>query len=228
MKIAEMAVEAKPRERAALHGVDKLDDFELLALILRTGSRRHSVLYIAQEVLRLAGGIDKLGLLTIQDLTAIHGISRTKATEIFAVIEIHKRMLQPGYKEKVTLNHPQKIVAWLRSMIGFSQQEQFLVLYLNVRNELMSYKTLFTGTLDRSMVHPREIFKFALTCSAVHVILVHNHPAGSLMPSPMDCETTAALVRAGALLGIGILDHLIITGEGYHSILASHHELFEG
>ncbi len=208
----------RPREKAQRIGIEQLSDTEILALILKSGTRSHSVLDLAELVLSTSRGLEYLPRLTQYQLMSIPGIKEAKATELMAVFELAKRLLRNAASRVNIVDHPQMLIEWLQIEIGHKNQEHFLVVYLNTQNHIVAYRTLFVGTLDRSIIHPREVFKEAVSHSASKLIAVHNHPGGSTTPSVQDLEVTEMLVQAGAMIGIPLLDHIIVTKNGYCSL----------
>lgn len=226
MKIREIPLALRPREKAIKEGLSSLSDRELLALFIRQGTRKLSVLNIADEVLRLCGSISGLVNTDMEKLMEIPGISHVKSLEIMALAEVSRRMVKPFHGDLIEIDQPHTLVSWLNLEIGYEKQEYFVAVYLNKQNRLMQYSNLFKGTVDRSIVHPREIFKEAVKLSASRIILVHNHPSGGLMPSQSDLDTTEVLVEAGAMMGVYILDHLIVAEGSYISIREKMPHLF--
>lgn len=218
MSFKDTPVHLRPREKAKTHGFTSLSDVEVLALILRSGSKGADVYTIASSLLKVAQGIENLSKLSLYQCMQINGIKEAKALELLAVFEIVKRVLRQQVCDVNIVEHPSNLIEWLTSELMDKNQEHFLVVYLNVQNKIISYKTLFIGTLDRSIVHPREIFKEAVALSASKIIAVHNHPSGSLKASSQDIDVTNILVDAGKMMGIPLLDHIIITNNGYVSL----------
>lgn len=219
MRIKELPLDLRPREKAVMIGVNKLSDHELLMLVLRHGNAQMPVSQIAHNVLIKTQNLRYLSSMSLEELMRIDGIKKAKALEIQAILELSKRVGRSQVQNLNVLENSNSVINWLQKEIGLEKQECFLVLYLNVANEIIHYEVIFKGTLDRSLVHPREIFNVAIKHSASSIIAVHNHPAGTLVPSDMDLVVTNALVEAGKILGISLLDHLIVTQSGYHSIL---------
>ena len=218
IKFAHVPENQRPREKAMLHGISALNDQELLALIIKSGHKGADVYSIAAALLSLAQGIGGLPRLSMKQCMSIKGIKQAKALELQAVFEIVKRVMRQQIMEVDVVNHPQVLIDWLTSEMMDKAQEHFMVVYLNTQNQVISYRVLFVGTLDRSIVHPREIFKEAVNSSAAKIIAVHNHPSGSLKPSSQDIEVTNVLMEAGKMMGIPLLDHLIISAQGYMSL----------
>lgn len=208
----------RPREKVKMFGWQALSDEEVLAIILRNGVKNYSVDEVAKQLLLTARGVAGLTGLTIQECMSVKGISHIKALELSASFELVKRVLRASLPYMSVIDHPQVLCDWLRLEIGDKHQEHFLVVYLNTQHQIIGYKTLFVGTLDRSIIHPREIFKEAMAVSSSKIMIVHNHPSGTLTPSPADIQVTHTLREIGTLMGIPLLDHLIVSAQGYVSL----------
>jgi DNA repair protein RadC len=201
----------RPREKLAKYGAGKLSDAELLAILLRTGTKELNVLKLAQAILRKFEDKQIIDL-TISDLKSIHGIGTVKACEIIACFELGKRMLKD---KKSTLLLTPKDVWEQMADIRSSKKEHFVVFYLDTRNQEIKREIISIGTLNESLVHPREVFEGAIKHNAAAIIVAHNHPSGSIDPSEDDVEITKRLVHAGRLLDIRVLQHVIVTSEMY-------------
>ena len=175
MKVQEMPITQRPREKAIMLGVDKLHDRELLAIMIRHGYQGCSSLQIADQLL-IEFGLDRLPTLSLEQITKIKGLKQIKAIELLACFELSKRIMAKQVLGTDVVNNPQTLIDWLKRQVGFLQQEHFVVVFLNTKNHIITYKTLFIGSLDVSVAHPREIFKEAVACSAAKIIAVHNHP----------------------------------------------------
>jgi DNA repair protein RadC len=208
-----------PREKLIEFGPQALSDVELLALILKTGTRKIPVLDLAQTL--FDEGKDLLGISTLsyQQLIQIPGVKKAKASELLALVELSKRMAKAQSLDVDVIDQPQRLIHWLRQEIGAMDQEQFCVIFLNTKNHVLGHRILFRGGLDRSIVHPREIFKHALALSAAKIIVAHNHPSGDVSPSHNDFQVTQVLEEAGVTMGIPLLDHIIISKNGYTSLI---------
>ena len=210
--IREMPVSEKPREKALRYGIRSLSSRELLAIVLRSGQKGKSVLEVADEVLEKAGGISGIARMSIPELNKIHGVSDIKALELQACFEIARRCALEEAMRVDIIDEPEKAVNWLQKEIGSSLQEQFLVIYLDQHHRILFYRVLFVGTINASNVYPREIFREALLHSCTDLMLVHNHPGNDPTPSQADLALTRKLQKAGRMMGVRILDHLIVTG----------------
>ena len=207
--IREMPKVERPREKLILRGVENLKDEELLAILLRTGTKEKNVLDLAKQILRKYPK-KKFLKLKYQDLIKIKGIDSAKASTILAALELMKRALKVGEETLPKIESIKDVVAQF-GYLREKHREHLAALYLNARNEVIFKKHLFVGTLDANICHPREIFEQALTNHASSVILVHNHPSGDPEPSKADLEITKRITEAGKIMGIDVLDHIIIT-----------------
>jgi DNA repair protein RadC len=213
--IREMPKVERPREKLIEKGPQNLKDEELLAILLRTGTKEKNVLELAREVLRKFSK-RKILKLEYQDLIKIKGIDSAKACEILAAIELTKRILKVGGETSPKIESIKDVIAQF-SYLKEKEREHLAALYLNARNEIIFKKHLFVGTLDANICHPREVFKYALTQNAASIILIHNHPSGDSEPSKADLEITKRILEAGKIMGIDLLDHIIITKNHFFS-----------
>lgn len=209
LKISQIPKEDRPREKLIAKGAKNLKDSELLAILLNTGTKGKSALLIAQEILEK---YPKAGILKVsfKDLSKIKAIGQTKACVILAALEFAKRILEIKDEILPKINSAEDVVAQAIYMRD-KQREHFMVLYLNGRNELLSKKPMFVGTLNANLAHPREIFAEALRQNAAFVAFCHNHPSGNPSPSQTDLILNKRLVEAGKIMGIDVIDHIIIT-----------------
>lgn len=219
--VREIPVDERPREKAIKHGVNSLSNMELLAILIRTGYQGNSSLVIAENILKKSQGINTLSRLTSHELQEIKGIKAVKAVELLACFELSKRMAYGETLNKNVIENPESLIKWLNLELGNLVQENFLVVFLNVKNHILGYRILFKGTVDSSLVHPREIFKEALYYSSSRIMIVHNHPSSVLEPSVADIELTSQLCQCGEMMGIHILDHLIVSNTGFFSFKAT-------
>lgn len=206
VRVKDKSKDDRPREKLKLKGSSALSDFELLQALIGSGNKQADVYKIARETKKL---IQKHGPdISYEQLEQITGLGSAKITEILAAFELSKRYLIES--EQPILDSPGKVVDQLRD-IRDKQQEYFVCLTLDGANRLIAKRTISIGTLTASLVHPREVFADAITDRAASIIIDHNHPSGNLTPSKADLDATKRLKEAGALLGIKLLDHLIIT-----------------
>ncbi|MBI4654903.1 MAG: DNA repair protein RadC [Nitrospirae bacterium] len=207
----------RPRERLKQFGPEALSAQELLAIVIGRGVSKKSVMTIAQELLAKFGNIKAISQATIEELSQIKGIGFAKATQIKACFELGKRQdLEPELKD-FDIKDPQSVVKAIRASIKDKAKEHFKLILLNTRNKIIGISTVSVGTLNASLVHPREVFKDAIMHGAYSVVLAHNHPSGDSEPSEDDLMITKRLVEAGKILDIKVIDHIIITKNGYFS-----------
>jgi len=209
----------RPRERLVKFGAEALSAQEILALILGRGIKGESVMVTAQRLLSQFGSLKSIAEASIEELSEIKGIGIAKATQLKAAFELSKRL--EGYPEGervVIIKTPEDVVREVRGRLKGKKKEHFLALFLDTRNKLIKIEPISIGSLDSSIVHPREAFKEAVSSSAASVIFVHNHPSGDPKPSEDDIKLTKRLAEAGELLGIEVLDHIIVSDKGYLSL----------
>lgn len=207
----------RPRERLQRFGAETLSAQELLALILGRGIRGESVMVTAQRLLSRFGNIKEISNASIEELSSIKGIGIAKAAQIKACFELGKRQdLEPEIKD-FDIKNPENIVQLLRSSIKDKAKEHFKLILLNTRNKIIGISTVSIGTLNSNLVHPREVFREAISHSAASVVFAHNHPSGDSEPSEDDLTITKRLTEAGKILGIEVVDHIIITKNGFFS-----------
>jgi DNA repair protein RadC len=208
----------RPRERFVQNGPQSLSNHELLALLLGTGSREESVLQLANRMLAQFEGLRLLKDATLEELTEIKGIGMAKAINVLAAVEIGRRIANHTLEERYVIRSPEDGAKYLMNDMRFLSQEHFVCLYLNTKNQIIHRQTIFIGSLNASIVHPREVYKEAVRRSAASLICVHNHPSGDPTPSREDIEVTKRLSEAGKIVGIELLDHLIIGENKYVSL----------
>ncbi|MCG1008841.1 DNA repair protein RadC [Salinicoccus sp. ID82-1] len=210
MLIKEMHNADRPRERLMNYGADKLTNQELLGIIINTGNREESSVTVANRIIKDMKSIRELRDLTYQELISIKGIGEAKAITILAVIEVAIRMHTHSLEEDVYIKSPEDVSDFLMEKMRYYQQEHFVVLYLSTKNMVIHQETMFKGSLNSSIVHPREVYKEAVKRSAAAIICVHNHPSGDPSPSREDIEVTKRLHDCGDMIGVDFLDHIII------------------
>ena len=209
-RIKDMAAQDRPRERLVLEGADALSNAELIAILLRIGLKGYSAIHIAQQLLVKFGTLDGLARAPLEELRQIKGVGRDKAVTLKAAFTLARKMAAEMRAESPLLDTPERIADLLREESRPQDVEQFRVVLLNTRRRLIGLETISQGTLDTLLVHPREVFKRAIAANASAVVLVHNHPSGDPTPSEADIKVTRDLIRAGQLLKIEVLDHIII------------------
>ena len=206
-----------PRERLAKEGVEALSNQELLAILLRTGTRQASVFEIAQKVLSNLSSLTDLKKMTLQELQSLSGIGRVKAVELQAMIELGHRIHKYETLEMESILSSQKLAKKMQQELGHKKQEHLVALYLNTQNQIIHQQTIFIGSATRSIAEPREILHYAIKHMATSLILVHNHPSGAVAPSRNDNQVTKLVKEACELMGIVLLDHLIVSHSNYFS-----------
>jgi len=218
LTVRDLPTSERPRERLARLGAEALSEQELLACLLGRGIAGESVLVSAQRLLTRFGSIKGLAEASVEQLTAVRGIGHAKAVQLKAAVECARRLAQPGNGHPQAVERVEDAVALLRPHLADKKREHFVALLLDARHRLIRLSPIAVGSLSASLVHPRELFKEAIAASAAAVIIAHNHPSGDPAPSEHDVELTRRLVRAGELLGIEVLDHVIIGTEGAMSL----------
>jgi len=209
-RIHDMAEMDRPRERLAAEGAEALSNPELIAILLRTGMKGYSALDMAQQLLARFSTLDELSRAGLDDLCQLRGIGRDKAVTLLAAFALARRMAREIRQEAPLLDNPEAIAALLREENLAYEVECFQAVLLNTRRRLVRVEQISQGTLDTILVHPREVFRRAIAANASAVVLVHNHPSGDPTPSEADIRVTRDLIRAGQLLKIEVLDHLIL------------------
>jgi len=211
--IRDLPEEERPRERLMRYGARNLSTQELLAIVLRSGTPRRSALSLADQLLHRHGGLRGLAAADIAELTRTAGVGPVKAIQIAACIELGKRMASHQEDARPQLTSPEAVVDVVECDMRDLKVEEFRALLLDTKNRLIRVKTISIGTLDASLVHPREVFREAVAAVAAGVIVVHNHPSGDPTPSREDEAVTRRLVEAAQIIGIDLIDHVII-GDG--------------
>ncbi len=218
MKIKDIPVLYRPRERAINEGVSNLSTEELFAILIQKGSKGMSARDVALELIKKYPTSGDILNLSLQQLTKIKGIGKAKAVEILSAIELGKRLyLNECCEDKVSLKNAEDIYKYMKYVFYQKKQEYFYCIYLNPHCEVIERRLLFMGTMNRSVVHPREIFKHAYLNSATSIICVHNHPSGTVKPSVEDIHLTESIVRLGKLNAIPVVDHVIVGDTSYYS-----------
>ncbi|HXG48893.1 MAG TPA: DNA repair protein RadC [Methylomirabilota bacterium] len=210
LRIKDLPDGERPRERLVAQGADSLRTAELIAILLRTGTRGLSALDVADRLLREHGTLEALARAPLDALRQIKGIGRDKAIALKSAFTLARRMALELRSEAPLLDTPERVADLLREENRMYEVERFQVVLLNSRRRLIRIEQISHGTLDTLLVHPREVFKAAITANAAALVLVHNHPSGDPTPSEADLRTTRDLIRAGQLLKIEVVDHVIL------------------
>ena len=218
VKIKNIPINDRPRERLLQSGGTSLNNEELLSIILGSGNKNKGVKDIANTLLSSVKDIKELKNLNYQELIKIEGIGNAKACILLAIFELSKRMNQNIVSlNGIIFNNPDIIFEYFKDKFILEMQENFYCVYLDSKKRIISSKLLFKGTVDRSLVHPREVFKEAYLLSASSIICIHNHPSGNINPSKEDCFLTKMLKEVGEIMGIEVNDHIIIGKDKYYS-----------
>lgn len=218
--VRELPVDERPRERLLALGPGFLSNAELLAIVLRNGSKERSALQLAQDILSLYkdDGVSALGRMTAGELMCLQGIGSAKAAEVMAAVELGKRLNVHIARQRAMVTCPEDAADYAMPRFRYEDREHFAVILLNVKNHILSMPVISVGSLTASVVHPREVFKAAIQQAAASIILVHNHPSGDPTPSKEDIEVTARMVQVGRVMDIPVLDHIILGNDNYISL----------
>lgn len=218
--IRDMPDETKPRERLASKGAASLSNTELLAILIQSGTTKQTALQLAEQILVGFNGLDSLSASKIFELTSRKGIGIAKASRIVAAFEIGRRAASPApdKAKPEIVSSPADVWNLLGAEMRLLDKEYFKAIFLNTRHNVISVEDISVGSLNSSIVHPRELFKEAIRCSTHEMIVVHNHPSGNASPSRDDINLTQRLVQAGNLVGIPVIDHIIIGIDSYSSL----------
>jgi len=218
LRIADMLPDDRPRERLERSGPESLTTPELLAILFRTGARGRGAVQVAEELFKDLGSLGGIATASMDDLSRVNGIGRVKAIEVLAAVELGKRLSATNEEAKPLIRGPEDVAQLMMADLRYQPIEHLRVLIMDTRNRVRATRTVSTGTLTESLVHPREVYREAIRFSAAAICLVHNHPSGDPTPSPDDIKTTKRLLEAGKIMGIDLLDHVII-GDGRWSSL---------
>lgn len=210
LRIKDLPGSERPRERLAEQGAEALRNADLIAILLRTGLKGVSAIQVAEQLLSRFETLDRLARASLDELRQTKGIGPDKAIALKSAFTLAQRMAKELQTEAPLLDNPERVADLLREENRFYQVEQFQVALLNTRRKLIRVERISQGTLDTLLVHPREVFKVAIAANASALILVHNHPSGDPTPSEADVKVTRDLIRAGQLLKIEVLDHIIL------------------
>ena len=215
--IKEMPYHERPRERMVAFGKEALSNHELIAIILRTGTHECSAIELARNVYYKYDGLKALNQSSIEELTKLKGIGKAKAIQLLAALELGKRLSEEAFPKHVSFHNPETVYQFMKNDLEMLSQEMFYALYLNTKGHLIKKQLLFIGSLSSALVHPREVFKHAVSVSASSIIIVHNHPSGDPTPSQSDIKMTTVMVKNGKLMDIEVLDHIVIGKGKYYS-----------
>lgn len=206
-----------PREKALNYGITSLTNEEILALVIKSGSKENSVFDISKDLIKKANGFKNLLSLNYEELLEIKGINKAKGLEILAILEIAKRLTNVDTVNEDSLTSPNKVFDWLRFNIGFSNIEEFFAIYLNAGGKIIKSEVLFKGSKNQSIVAIDELLRKAILLKSSAIVICHNHPSGNVYPSDNDKFITSKLKSACDLLSIKLLDHIIVSNSNYYS-----------
>ncbi len=220
LTVKDLPLDDRPREKLLLRGAQSLSDAELVAILLRTGKKGKSVIEIAREIINNEGNLAMLATRSADSLQKVDGIGKDKSATLTAAFELSRRILsQSKWFSNKKVSSPKEIAEVFIPILRDESKEKFIVVCLNSANKIIKHETISVGNLNSSIVHPREVFKVAIDCSAASIILIHNHPSGNPDPSSEDISITKKIVEAGKLMDIPVFDHLIIAGDSYTSFV---------
>jgi DNA repair protein RadC len=209
-RLKDQPASERPRERLVEHGADALSHAELVAILLRTGLKGANAVDIGKALLAKFGSLQALARASLEDLQTVKGIGRDKAVTLVAAFTLARKMAEELRREAPVLDTPDAVANLMREDTRLRTVETFQILLLNTRRRLIDVVKISDGTLDTILVHPRDVFKPAIAANAAAVVLLHNHPSGEATPSEADIKVTRDLIRAGQLLKIEVLDHVIL------------------
>lgn len=222
MTMKDMPEIERPREKVHRFGVTQLSNAELLAILINSGTRQETALGIANRLLaRTTRGISELALFSMNDLMQLPGIGHSKAAGLLASFELGRRMQLFVSDAKYRINSPQAAYDLVKSKLCHLEREVFMVLQLNIKNEVIFEEVVSQGTISSSIVHPREVFQKAIRNGAASILVVHNHPSGDPAPSEEDIQVTRRLTETGQIIGIPVIDHVIIAKQDSYSFKAN-------
>ena len=215
----DVAPHDRPREKLQRLGAASLGDNELVAIVLGSGSRECGALELANRLLQRAGGLHGLTRTAFGELHLVPGVGNARAAQVLAAVELGRRTLVRGATERPRLSTPRQLASYLLPQYGAGAVEQFGIVMLDTKHRMIRIKILSIGSLDTTVVHPREVFREATSASAAAIVLFHNHPSGDPAPSADDLVLTTRMVNAGDIMGIDVVDHLILADQRYFSLV---------
>lgn len=217
-RIKEINVNERPMEKILHYGVESLSNSELLAILIGSGTKNKNAIFLAEDILKYKIRDKDLLYTSIEQLMKIDGIGLSKASRIISGLELGKRLSKIDKSQSVSLSNPDSVADFLYEYFRGSYKEEFCVLFLDTKNKVIGAQTVSIGTINQSLVHPREVFRYAIMKNSNSIILSHNHPSGDPTPSKEDILITERLIKAGEYIGIRVLDHLIIGDRRYISL----------
>lgn len=222
--IKDMLEDEKPREKAKKYGIRTLSNVDLLALLFRTGKKNESVMDLSRRVLKQFDNFEHIENLRYAFLSSLNGIGEAKALSLMAALELGRRVYFKKEKEELSFSCASDVYSYYCDLFKGETQEKFMCIFLNIKNVVLDSKVIFIGTINKSLVYARDIFREALLNNAAKIICVHNHPSGNFLPSLEDGIITRKLCEAGKLIGIEVADHIILGKNNYYSFL-EHEEM---
>ena len=208
--IRDFPAKERPRERLCTYGAENLSDADLMAILLRTGMKGENVLTLSNRLLADFNGLDGIARASYEDLSSQRGISMAKACQLLAGIELGRRVSTPDPRDLPTIVEPKHLAALFSARMAYLEREELHVVLMNTKNQVVGSSKLYEGTVNSALVRPAEVFARALKRNCPAISVVHNHPSGDPTPSDEDIETTAKLVKAGNILEVDLLDHVVI------------------
>jgi len=219
-KVKDLPLDDRPREKLLFRGPQNLTDAELIAILLRTGTKGKSVIIMAQEIISKENNLAQLAAKSSADLVKTSGVGKDKAATLLAAFEISRRILhQSKWYSQKKITSPADVAEIFIPLLRDELKEQFIVVCLNSSNKIIKFERISQGNLNSSVVHPREIFKTAVENNSASIILIHNHPSENPEPSNEDISITKKIVEAGKMMDIPVFDHVIIAGNSYTSFV---------
>ncbi|MGG7098002.1 RadC family protein [Clostridium sardiniense] len=219
LRMLDIPENERPKEKLLRYGAESLSNPELLAIVLRTGTKGENVLNLSQKIIAELNGLNGILNASVKEMTKIKGVKEAKASQILAIAELFRRFnTYKSFNEFKRITSPREVANMLYGEMGASNQEVLKLIILNTKNEVVKIKDVFKGSLNSSLVHPREIFNEAIRSSAASIIICHNHPSGDPTPSSEDIKVTTRINQSGEIIGIKLIDHIIIGRNNYVSL----------
>lgn len=219
LRMLDIPENERPKEKLLRYGAESLSNPELLAIVLRTGTKGENVLNLSQKIIAELNGLNGILNASVKEMTKIKGVKEAKASQILAVAELFRRFnTYKSFNEFKRITSPREVANMLYGEMGASNQEVLKLIILNTKNEVVKIKDVFKGSLNSSLIHPREIFNEAIRSSAASIIICHNHPSGDPTPSSEDIKVTTRINQSGEIIGIKLIDHIIIGRNNYVSL----------
>lgn len=219
LRMLDIPENERPKEKLLRYGAESLSNPELLAIVLRTGTKGENVLNLSRKIIAELNGLNGILNASVKEMTKIKGVKEAKASQILAIAELFRRFnTYKSFNEFKRITSPREVANMLYGEMGASNQEVLKLIILNTKNEVVKIKDVFKGSLNSSLVHPREIFNEAIRSSAASIIICHNHPSGDPTPSSEDIKVTTRINQSGEIIGIKLIDHIIIGRNNYVSL----------